>query len=407
MFSTRWIQCLCWAMLVLVIAITPFAVQKMPATNEGYVQSFHNDWAGVIRIWLHDTWKPGNGSFIPWLNACAARFEKRFPGVYIQITPISTAAFGDLLSASSNPPDAVLFAPQSLSSGIGLTEQEAHPSLCSSLTDAGRYQDRLCAQPVAMGGYVWVINRALLDSVPIDWSALADLPPPQSGKKQPRHLMQVPADQPFTNWSAALNALCAPRVVTPESKQSHAASYEIDLGLPTAPTPSIDTTPAESEIILCRLPQSLPDDFRQSSSALSTFLTGNTAAIPATQYEIRQLQLRSDQGRAPDWIAEPGNAAFSDQLLMMGIVDHPRNDSTQRQQLAEKFMASLLDEDAQIALSGIRALRVTYGASLYRNQAGMDVLEQVFSESFTIPNAFDNTWRKRSAAEADRLTRET
>jgi len=179
------------------------------------------------------------------------------------------------------------------------------------------------------------------------------------------------------------------------------------LGLPIEAEPTPMPAPVETETILCRLPALLPGDFRAVESAFGAFTQGAVAAIPVTQREIRRLQLLSDSERAPSWVIEAGGSAFSDQLLMGAAVDVARPDSEVRRALSVEWLMGLLGEDAQAALSGIRALRVTAGEPLYAAQMGLAELEMSYSERFWAANAFDRHWRDQARAEADRLMRES
>lgn len=396
------LHALSWALLVAVALLIGPVARQLPAVNGNLAADAYGGWAGVLRVWVCGGWAPGGGSFIPWLNGCAARFERRHPGVYVQMQSVSADAIAAFLSGELGPPDAILFAPGMLPSGEGLSPLAAPPALREALTDVGLWQGELRALPVALGGYAWVLNQSLVQAVPHDWSTL---PAPAPVKKQPRYLMQVPADQPYLNWSGALNALCAPRQVGVEPSPAPRAGQGIDLGLPIASEPTPVPPEPATQTVLCRLPALLPGDFRAGASAYEAFLSGKVAAIPATQREIRRLQLLSDAGRAPNWSVAGGGGAFSDQLLMAGVPDGA--DEAERRALARAWVDWLLRDDSQAALTGIRALRVTTGDALYAGQMGMAELEQAMGGRLEAPNAFDTRWREREAAEADRLVRES
>lgn len=402
----KWGRAVCWALLGALIVTAPMLAAQLPSTNDQLAAAQYEGWAGVLRIWVAGGWSPGYGSFVPWLNACAAQFERRNPGVYVQVQSVDERVLKAFLSGEVNPPDAILFAPGMLDSGEGLLALNCGDLLREELKGAGDWRGQLRAVPVAMGGYIWAINRSMVHEVPDDWSTLET---PEPLKKEARHLMQAPRDQAYISWSGALNALCAPKVVNKETGKVDAprAGQGIDLGLPDEPQRTPAPTPTETRTILCKLPRLLPDDFLDNEQAFSAFASGTAAAIPATQREIRRLQLLSDNGRAPDWMAAAGNGAFTDQLLMMGVVDTARTDAGARAQLASDFVAWLLRDDSQQALASIRALRVTPGEALYPSQPGMTELERAYAGPFQTVSAFDHRFRQTQKNEAARLMRES
>lgn len=401
MSGKRWIQALCWLGLAGALMCWRPLAAGLPVGNEGLAAQAYEGWAGVLRVWVSSGWQPGYGSFVPWLNQRAARFEKKHPGVYVQIESVSEGVLRSFNQAEL-PPDAIAFAPGMLDGGEGLCALEQPIDLRLELSRAGQWGEDLCAIPVAMGGYAWAINRAIVEQVPLDWSQLA---PPEPVKKQARYLMQVPADEPYRCWSAALGALCAPRRVTAQGQIAGDAAQGLNLGLPediaATPTPVPETT-----LVTCALPSALPDSFLAGDDFYSGFTKGVYGAIPVTQREIRRLQVLSESGRAPDWTVEAGGAAFTDQLLLMAVPQTQREDSAARQALARAFLSFLLNEDSQKALTSIRALRVTQGDALYANDQGMAELEKSTSGVLRTVAAFDTGFKAQGQAEARRLVRE-
>lgn len=397
----RWTQALCWLLLAGAALCWRPLVAGLPVGNQGLAAQAYEGWAGVLRVWVSGGWQPGYGSFVPWLNQRAARFEKRHPGVYLQIESVSEQVLRAFDQAELAP-DAIFFAPGMLANGQGLAPLEEPAGLRPELAGTGQWADSLRAVPVAMGGYAWAINKALVDQVPLDWSRLT---PPEPVKKQPRYLMQAPADQPYHCWSAALVALCAPRRVTAQGQLAEIAGTGLDLGLPqdvqATPTPVPETI-----LVTCLLPTDLPDNFLAGEDAYTGFTKGLYGAIPATQREIRRLQLLSETGRAPDWAIEAGGAAFTDQLLFMGVPQVHREDAAARQALAREFLAFLLNDDSQKALTSIRALRVTQGEALYANDQGMAELERSTLGVLQAVTAFDTSFKAQGQAQAQRLMKE-
>lgn len=391
-------QGLCWLLLAGMVLCWRPLLAGLPVDSRGIAAQSYEGWAGVLRVWVCGGWQPGYGSFIPWLNQQAARFEKRHPGVYLQMEPVEAdvlCAFGQADPA----PDGLLFAPGMLPSGQGLCPLEEPAGLRTELRGAGWWEEDTVAVAVAMGGYAWALNRTLVDQVPLDW---AQLETPQPVKQTPRYLMQVPAEEPYRCWPAVLDALCAPRRVTLDGEALGQAEAQIDLGLPQDPSASPTPQP-QTYLALCSLPLSLPENFLEGDDFYTGFTQGVYGAIPVTQREIRRLQLLSQSGRAPDWTVAAGGAAFTDQLLLLAVPRTNRQDGAAREALMEDFLTFLLEEDAQQALTSIRALRVTQGGPLYVGDQGMEELEQSTLGVLRPVPAFDTQYRAQGRAQAQRL----
>lgn len=396
---------LLWILLAAVIALSPLIAPRLPSSPEGRVKRTGSQWAGVLRFWVSEGWQPGYGSYTPWLNDRVAAFEKRNPGVYIQVTPVSREVLAQFDGGDLNPPDLLLFSPGAVTSAESLCALDMPDALRDDLRDAGISNDALHAVPVAMGGYIWVYNRRYLSDIPDDWRSLGEIAP--KNKKDTVHWLNWPADSASLNWSSSLLALFYDRVQMEQAEGAPKTSPGggLDFGLPV-PTPD-PAAQREVEVrqitVPCFLPEALPEDFRTAESVYSQFTRGQIAAMPATQREIRRLQVLSEDGRAPDWAAQSTGQVFTDQLAMMAVVDAPKSDGEARRAVAKKFLAHLLSEESQAALTSIRALPVIFTGTLYAGQSGMQQLEEAYSRPVTTVNAFDLSWRESAAEAADRF----
>ena len=388
---------LAWLLLIALIVFAPTAPKMLPNTSEGLASENYAQWAGVLRLWVSTGWQPGGG-FIPWFNQAVARFERRNPGVYVQVESASDEKLKAFASEGANPPDMIVFSPSMLASPERLLPLGAHSQILNALQNVGMWRGVKYAEPVAMGGYAWAINTRYLSGAPLGEITL----PPPAKKGTPLFLIQAPGDGAYVSWSGALLSLC---LHTPQAELSPDARAPvgdgIDLGLAT-PIPAPEAVPeatsrAASQIL--SLPAILPENFRAQSSALSDFLNGRAAAIPVTQFEIRKLEQRSEQGRCPDWAVIPGEAAYTDQLALFAITNFAREDVAARQQFSAQLLELLLDDTSQKALSSARALRTTTGAQLYTGQSPMAALERGYLGGFiSAPNAFDARFRSLAQA---------
>lgn len=394
---------LAWILLVGLIVLAPALPQRLPSTSEGIASKMYENWAGVLRVWVCSGWQPGNGSLVPWLNNSFAQFERQNPGVYVQAQTVTAQALASFASGNINPPDALIFAPGMLTAPADLLALDGYEQLLAPLQGVGG----VYAQPIAMGGYAWAINTRLISGPPV---GEIELPKPTK-KGDSYYMIQSPADGDFISWSSALLSLL---LYVPESDAQDVAppvGEGIDLGLDVSELEQIDTKierPIDSGELVLSLPRELPQDFGATDSALNDFRSGCIAAIPVTQLEIKKLEQLADSGRVPDYQILAGIASFSDQLALFAITDCPRSDLTQRQALCAKLLDLLLDEKSQLALSSVRALRVTQGTPIYSGQQGMAVLERGYlTAAFQRPDAFDAGFRAqaRQQLESALLTR--
>ena len=297
----KWRTALCMAVIALCLPAIAWTARRLPVQTRPLIEEKYAGWSGVLRIWVYEGWTDGD-SFAGWLNRCAAMFEKRRSGVYIEARYVDAAALAALETSGVRPPDMILFPPGVLKDADGLA-----PIDDSAVRPALRGLGGGYAVPVALGGYGWALNRARLDGLPADWSGCT---------------IAAPADEPHRRWSEALRRLLE---ITASMEETLPEPPGIDLGLPAV-------APA--------------------SDAWTRFINGELDALPVTQREIARLQRLSDQGRGPDWTIAAG-ADFTDQALYLAIVDG------ERKTLCAEFMNLLLSDGCQALLSDYAAFGVT------------------------------------------------
>ena len=367
---------LCALCLVLLIPLLARAWRVLPLDNRPLVAEKYAGWSGVLRLWVYEGWQPGSGSLAGWLNRCIARFERRHPGVYIQPQSVDIGAISEFRDSGILPPDMLLFPPGALDGPAGLCPLSTPDALRPELARCGAWGNSCFAVPVAMGGYAWAWNAALVDGVPASW-------------RDCDATLAVPEPEAWRRWDAALLALCAGRRADgPAPQAPEAALPDVDLGLAAAMTPEPASTPApQSGGVCCRLPA----DFAFDADAWRRFANGEAAAMPVTQREVRRLQALSDQGRGPDWRLSVGGAAFTDQLLCLALVE--KADADEPRALCRAFMDWLIGDECQGALCEAGAFTVTGAAG--RWEAGdplarMDAALQ--QQGLVAPGCFDGEW---------------
>ena len=350
------LQLLCLICVLALIVAAARIFPRLPADSQPYVEKKYAGWNGVLRGWISSEWSCG-GSFVRWMNACAAGFEKRHEGVYLEFTEVDVAAMADLADSGIRPPELVLFSPGVQADAARLLPLDAQAALnCGS--------DR--ALPVAMGGYIWVYNRALCDGPPsIDELDALTILPDGSGRS-------------FTAAAVAL--------LSGESDGGAEITLPdpgLDLGLPAMAQSGI-------EVI-------------QSEDALTDFINGDLPWLIVSQAELARLIRLRDAGRGPDWAcAATGEIALADQLLLLGVVDQSDESGAQREALATEFAAYLLGEECQKKLADIGGFAVT-DVQLYSSYSAYAPMEALLrSRSLAVPDAFS----EHSVADAGAIVRE-
>ncbi len=388
---------LAWAALIALIATWPFLTETLPVTNEDAAARISGGWSGVLRLWVCDEmWTPGGGSFVPWLNACISRFERRNPGVYVQVSSVPLAVLRAFDGGDFNPPDMLLLAPGMLSGGNSLLAFSPDAAIPENL----RYAGEGYAAAVALGGYGWALNRSYLSEVPVDWTALGEGPKSKKGQRA-FAWVDAPADRPFVSYTYAFLSLITGREISEETREPAKAGEGLNLGLEPADDATPAPTPRQTKRINATLPSSLPADFRTRESVLSDFVSGRTAAVLASLRDMGRLEALSGAGRAPDWTLEP--APSTDQVAFLAVADLPRQDLAARQALSKKLVEHLLSDESQKALSKVRAFRVLPGEAMYASRTGFSQLERALNGGVRVPSVFDAAFRAEAERAADDL----
>ena len=369
---------LCALCLALVAVLAVCAARFLPPDTHALVAEKYAGWSGVLRLWVCEGWAEGSG-LAAWLNRCAARFEKRHPGVFVQPRIVDAGAIAAMNDSGIPRPDMLLLPPGVLASPEGLAPLELPGSLRGPLARCGAWGGAIYAVPVTTGGYLWAFDAGLLDRLPDTWrdgEATLAAPPPDAWRR----------------WDAALLSLCAGRYADGSSNApgiEAPAPPGVDLGLIVRATPVPTATPVPSAAAL--LPCRLPEDFQFDADAYRRFINGEVAATPVTQREIRRLQALSDLGKGPDWRLRAGAGAFTDQLLCLAVVDEAGREA--QQALCVEFLNALLDGDSQGELCRVPAFGVTEAGSGYTAADPLSAMEAVLRDpGLGAPRLFDAEW---------------
>lgn len=369
--------------------------------RQAAIQSRYDGFSGVLRLWVLRGWSCGGRTLTSWLNGRIAAFEKRHSGVYIQLAEVDESALRHFDDGSVNPPDMMLFPPGTLETSASLQKLPSPDNLRRGLERLSISEKETYTLPVAIGIYALAYNRALLQALPADWSALDERP------SQATHWLNWPKDTERLSWSAALITLFS-GLTDRTSPQSETPTGEgINLGLPT---PEISPAPTHlpEDPVENRLPMLLPDSFLQLPSVYAEFTGGLIAAMPVTLAEINRLEQLSQSGKAPDWSLSLPGAAFTDQIALLAVTDCERPELSRRQSLCREFADFLLDAESQAALTSAQALTVIDTEPIYDASSALSVLEKSLSgQTLLVPPAFDRAWRDTAPRLADQVIRQS
>ena len=364
---------LCALCLILLVPLLVVARRTLPVDTAPLVAEKYAGWSGVLRLWVFEGWPCGAGSVSPWLNDCVARFERRHAGVYVQPAHVDAGAIAAMSDSGIARPDMILFPPGVLDAPTGLLPLDPPGHIRKTLCSVGVVGGVAYAVPVAVGGYMWAINTALIDDLPADW-------------RDTDAVLAAPEPEPWRRWDAALQALCAAQRPDATPTQSD-DDPGLDFGLAPVDTPAPTPAPtADADAQPCHL----PDGFTFDANAFRRFVNGEAAAMPVTQREVCRLAALSAQGKGPDWRLA-GGCAFTDQLLCLAIPEKPDGDP--RLPLCVDFMRWLLSDECQGRLNLASAFGATDAPSgytpgdpLYRMDAALRAAGLAAPNVFSINN---------------------
>lgn len=134
-FHMKRLMCILCAIMTFLIACAALhTISKLPADNKAHIEQKYAGWSGVLQAGVCSRWQPG-GSLVRWLNRCAADFEKKHDGVYIEFIECEEMEIPGIFEIYT--PDIFFFSP-----GV-ITDASAASSV----------------QTVCMGGYALIYNR--------------------------------------------------------------------------------------------------------------------------------------------------------------------------------------------------------------------------------------------------------
>ena len=325
---------------------------SLPGDTGPLIREKYDGWSGVLRLWVYEGWE---ANAMGWLNRAISAFEKEHEGVYIQARKVDAAALRDFADSGVEPPDMILFPPGLLDGPEALAAVGELPALRAGLA--------------AMRGR---IRRA-----GVDGRLRLGVRPSGAGRAAGRGGYRRSARPPGPTPPRRRRYMLLSTGTREAEVELEAPG--LDLGLP-----------ASAEV-----GKASP----VNEDAYGAFTRGEVPALAATQAEVRRLTALAETGRGPDWAAAAtGEAMLADQLLLLGIVDWPREDIAGRQALCREFLLHLLDAETQAALDTCGALPVIEGLSVYGGENGYAALEAAASLPLLIPPVFGDEGQETLSA---------
>jgi hypothetical protein len=315
----------------------------------------------VLRVWICESWMGSTA----WMERQCADFEDAHAGVSVRIRRAQPA---ELVEAGAVLPDVLLFAPGVVADPEPLLAPiYGETPVRAELAAAGRWRDVQWAIPVAMGGYALLIAEEAYRTPVVsalDPAAMAGATRAARGKQSARYALQCAKGGPLAYPAALLALGGALRDGWPQGSA----------GL--------------------RGQGTLPEDFGLCTpdKAYADFTVGRAGALIATQREVRKYSALEARGKGFPFRVEPGRQAFTDQLLMMGVLRGDLGDD-QRAALCAELLWRLVGEQAQQALTEYGLFPVRGDVPGYDAQATPwlhAMAASLASPEVLTPNAF--TW---------------
>ena len=159
-----------YAILVVFIFIGPSLLEQMKENYEKSLEPEHKktEWTGVITLWDYPRLDIRNGTRFSWIKGKIKQFEKKNPGVYIELRTLEWKDGPTFLKAAAktgaNPDIAAVGSDYFYTSGGYLEELDQYltledrTDLIVSVLDTAIYKDKLYGIPWMMTGYALLLN---------------------------------------------------------------------------------------------------------------------------------------------------------------------------------------------------------------------------------------------------------
>ena len=165
------------ALTILFIMLSPPFLEDGVTRNiyRQWLSIKQSPWPGVVRLWHIKSWETGQSNGMQWLKSAVASYEKKYPGMYIEVEGMTVQEAQERLQKGEKP-DLYSF-PLGFVPPGELCPIQAPETIRASFLKTGQQQGQQLALPYMMGGYALIVNRSkfidhqLLLPSDEDWTA--------------------------------------------------------------------------------------------------------------------------------------------------------------------------------------------------------------------------------------------
>ncbi|HHY81095.1 MAG TPA: hypothetical protein GX505_00210 [Clostridiales bacterium] len=347
-------------------------------------------WSGIIKIWDVQYVQTGKGNHVQWLNSYISRFEKKYPGVFIDIRTMTHERLAMYFHGGQNPdilPDIISLGtyeqliPDNLLTDLypyfrsNELENIREPALQRVMND-----ERMNGVPWMMGCYGIFVNMDALtatdlelipediDSAGLDALVKKLSYQKKSGRKTVNHYGFVTY---FNSYSRPLLSMI----------------YRQDGRIKDNRGLQLFQSWVNEQGILP------PDMITMSYSQAFNMLTGNRAGImlgnSRVLFDLRKLQETGKNVTYKMYTLPLDEDAglYQDQIAAYGLM---KQDNTEKEQLCILFLKGLLGYETQSKLNELGMFSVIKDIQLYEDDAEMGLLESSLDKVTSTPFSNDN-----------------
>ncbi len=349
MGKKRWLWGLCALLaLGLCAGLVPAGLRRQTSLENLTPTRAH--WEGVCEIWLCETFQPGRGTLLGWVQKAVAQLEKENRGLFYEIRVVAPDVAQGLL-ASGELPDGILAGGGVVQSGEALCEAGAQAGITPAYLAAASESGVVRGWPVAAGAYTVLFNKEVLAPLGLD---------------------ETLSEADFARLAK-----------TEKYKNEVVTRYPISFAKTAATCPAAalrDLYPALAEGDIA--PQS---PAREPKDAWADFvLDKKSAGYVCTQKEVFRIRQLLAGGSAFEWVGSSRACTYTDQLLCLYIPGNADAGCAQAAQLLGQFLQS---EAHQLLLADYGAFSVRAGLALYEEGTLMHRMALGLADP-AVPNMF-------------------
>ncbi|MDP2892725.1 MAG: hypothetical protein Q8O09_06280 [Bacillota bacterium] len=318
-------------------------------------------WEGVLSLWHISGWEGAYGTTAAWLGARIREYEKKTPGVFIEMNAMSQEKFKARLERGECPdllsfPTGALSEPQET-----LGDVIPNPNIRGALMQSACGGMRAFAVPYAMGGYLLAVNDDMLYDNQL-------CPPSGEGwsAEDLRQVVEGTYEKPGKKKEAIrISGLCIQD--KKNAVPAAALMYHFGKGNISDALALLDS----GNVLI--------------GNAVDEFVNRNAASAIISMSEWRMLKSRQNTGKAPAY-SVCGVSAFSDMVQYIGV---SRGLDAKKYAVCQGFIDHLLGDGAQAKLKAVGAFpassRIT---QLYEGDEQMASIETAYEKDVRVPNAY-------------------